>query len=102
MASPKDVIDGKSNEPKVAPVDMKLEVVVIPVSDVDCRNTLPFVKSWHDRYREKGLTVNYAEKQSFEQNIKHLSAFTTNLLALEQALSSENDRTFNRIEYNHF
>src|ERR1044071_8195337 len=33
MASPKDVIDGKSNEPKVAPVDMKLEVVVIPVSD---------------------------------------------------------------------
>src|ERR1044071_4946161 len=35
MAVPKDVIDGKSNEPKVAPVDMKLEVVVIPVSDVD-------------------------------------------------------------------
>src|ERR1044072_9099332 len=35
MASPKDVIDGKSNERKVAPFDMKLEVVVIPVSDVD-------------------------------------------------------------------
>src|ERR1041385_5169464 len=35
MAVPKDVIDGKSKEPKVAPVDMKLEVVVIPVSDVD-------------------------------------------------------------------
>ena len=24
---------------------------------INCRNTLPFVKSWHDRYREKGLTV---------------------------------------------
>jgi len=29
MATPKDVIDGNSNEPKVAPVDMKLEVIVI-------------------------------------------------------------------------
>ena len=24
---------------------------------INCRNTLPAVKSWHDRYREKGLTV---------------------------------------------
>ena len=23
----------------------------------NCRNTVPFVKSWHDRYREQGLTV---------------------------------------------
>jgi thiol-disulfide isomerase/thioredoxin len=22
---------------------------------INCRNTLPFVKSWDDRYREKGL-----------------------------------------------
>ncbi len=35
MATPKDVIDKNANEPKVAPVDMKLEVIVIPVSDVD-------------------------------------------------------------------
>ena len=36
MATPKDVIDKKNaNEPKVAPVDMKLEVIVIPVSDVN-------------------------------------------------------------------
>src|SRR6185436_17995978 len=35
MATPKDVIDGNSNEPKAAPVDMKLEVIVIPVADVD-------------------------------------------------------------------
>ena len=23
----------------------------------NCRNTLPFIKGWHDRYRDKGLTV---------------------------------------------
>src|ERR1051326_7022504 len=32
MATPKDVIEKNT---KVAPVDMKLEVIVIPVSDVD-------------------------------------------------------------------
>src|SRR5881394_4223405 len=36
MVTAKDVIDKKNaSEPKVAPVDMKLEVIVIPVSDVD-------------------------------------------------------------------
>src|SRR6185436_10711305 len=36
MASPTNAIrDNEENEPKVAAVDMKLEVVVIPVSDVD-------------------------------------------------------------------
>src|SRR6266705_2607638 len=36
MASPTNAIrDNTDNEPKVAAVDMKLEVIVIPVSDVD-------------------------------------------------------------------
>lgn len=35
MATPKDVIERNNSEPKVAPLDMKLEVIVIPVSDVD-------------------------------------------------------------------
>lgn len=36
MASPTNVIRNSSaSEPKVAPVDMKLEVIVIPVSDVE-------------------------------------------------------------------
>jgi len=34
MASPTNVIRDIASEPKVAPVDMKLEVIVIPVSDV--------------------------------------------------------------------
>jgi catechol 2,3-dioxygenase-like lactoylglutathione lyase family enzyme len=36
MASPTNAIrDNNANEPKVAAVDMKLEVIVIPISDVD-------------------------------------------------------------------
>ena len=36
MASPTNVIhDNNASEPKVAAVDMKLEVIVIPISDVD-------------------------------------------------------------------
>src|SRR6187549_2243911 len=36
MASPTNAIrDNNANEPKVAAVDMKLEVIVIPVSDVE-------------------------------------------------------------------
>src|SRR5262249_7001405 len=35
MARPKDVIERNNSEPKVAPLNMKLEVIVIPVSDVD-------------------------------------------------------------------
>jgi catechol 2,3-dioxygenase-like lactoylglutathione lyase family enzyme len=36
MASPTNAVrDNKANEPKVAAVDMKLEVIVIPVSDVN-------------------------------------------------------------------
>jgi catechol-2,3-dioxygenase len=36
MASPTNVIrNNDAGDPKVAPVDMKLEVVVIPVSDVE-------------------------------------------------------------------
>jgi len=36
MVSPTNAIrDNTDNEPKVAAVDMKLEVIVIPVSDVD-------------------------------------------------------------------
>jgi thiol-disulfide isomerase/thioredoxin len=32
----------------------------------NCRNTLPFVKSWDDRYREKGLTVIGVHSPEFD------------------------------------
>jgi thiol-disulfide isomerase/thioredoxin len=40
--------------------DLRGRVVVIEFwtfGCYNCRNTLPFVKSWDDRYREKGVTV---------------------------------------------
>jgi thiol-disulfide isomerase/thioredoxin len=40
----------------------------------NCRNTLPFVKSWADRYGEKGLTVIGVHSPEFdeERNVEHL------------------------------
>ena len=36
----------------------------------NCRNALPFVKGWHDRYREKGLTVIGVHSPEFEEERK--------------------------------
>jgi thiol-disulfide isomerase/thioredoxin len=36
----------------------------------NCRNTLPFVKSLHDRYREKGLTVIGVHSPEFDEERK--------------------------------
>jgi thiol-disulfide isomerase/thioredoxin len=33
----------------------------------NCRNTLPFIKSWHDRYRDKGLTVIGVHSPEFDE-----------------------------------
>ena len=36
----------------------------------NCRNTLPFVKAWHDRYQDKGLTVIGVHSPEFEEERK--------------------------------
>jgi thiol-disulfide isomerase/thioredoxin len=36
----------------------------------NCRNTLPFIKGWHDRYRDKGLTVIGVHSPEFEYEKK--------------------------------
>ena len=36
----------------------------------NCRNTCPFVKTWHDRYREKGLTVIGVHSPEFDEERK--------------------------------
>lgn len=36
----------------------------------NCRNTLPFIKGWHDRYRDKGLTVIGVHSPEFEHEKK--------------------------------
>ena len=33
----------------------------------NCRNTLPFVKGWHDRYQAKGLTVIGVHSPEFDE-----------------------------------
>ncbi|MGH9971187.1 MAG: redoxin domain-containing protein [Pyrinomonadaceae bacterium] len=40
----------------------------------NCRNTLPFVKNWHDRYSDKGVTVIGVHSPEFdeERNIDNL------------------------------
>ena len=41
---------------------------------INCRNTLPFIKDWHNRYREKGLTVIGVHSPEFaeERNVETL------------------------------
>jgi thiol-disulfide isomerase/thioredoxin len=40
----------------------------------NCRNTLPFIKSWNDRYREKGLVVIGVHSPEFddEKNLENV------------------------------
>jgi thiol-disulfide isomerase/thioredoxin len=33
----------------------------------NCRNTVPFVKAWNDRYREKGLTIIGVHSPEFDE-----------------------------------
>ena len=37
---------------------------------INCRNTLPFIKGWHDRYSDKGLTVIGVHSPEFEEERK--------------------------------
>src|SRR5512132_2123605 len=36
----------------------------------NCRNTLPFIKGWHDRYRDKGLTIIGVHSPEFDEERK--------------------------------
>ena len=46
---------------------------------INCRNTLPFVKSWHDRYQAKGLTVIGVHSPEFDEE-RTSKAFAAKLL----------------------
>ena len=34
---------------------------------INCRNTLPFIKGWHERYRDQGLTVIGVHSPEFDE-----------------------------------
>ena len=58
----------------------------------NCRNTLPFVKSWHDRYREKGLTVIGVHSPEFdeEKNVENLRRQVSSL-GISYPVVTDND-----------
>ena len=59
---------------------------------INCRNTLPFVKSLDDRYREKGLTVIGVHSPEFdeEKNVEHLRREVTSL-GIRYPVVTDND-----------
>ena len=59
---------------------------------INCRNTLPFVESWHDRYREKGLTVIGVHSPEFdeEKNVETLRGQVASL-GIRYPVVSDND-----------
>ena len=58
----------------------------------NCRNTLPFVKTWHDRYQAKGLTVIGVHSPEFDEKRKvdNLRREVTSL-GIRYAVVTDND-----------
>ena len=58
----------------------------------NCRNTLPFVKSWHDSYHDKGLTVIGVHSPEFdeERKVENLRREVTSL-GIRYAVVTDND-----------
>ena len=58
----------------------------------NCRNTLPFVKGWDERYRDKGLTVIGVHSPEFddERNVDHLRREVSSL-GIRYPVVTDND-----------
>ncbi|HEY0320531.1 MAG TPA: redoxin domain-containing protein [Pyrinomonadaceae bacterium] len=75
--------------------DLRGRVVLIEFwtfSCYNCRNTLPFIKGWDDRYRAKGLTVIGVHSPEFddERNIETLRREVASL-GIKYPVVSDND-----------
>lgn len=59
---------------------------------INCLNTLPFIKSWHDRYQDKGLTVIGVHSPEFdeEHKVENLRREVTSL-GIRYAVVTDND-----------
>lgn len=64
---------------------------------LNCRNTLPFVKSWHDRYRDKGLTVIGVHSPEFaeERIVENLRREVDSLGITYPVLADNDYQTWN-------
>jgi thiol-disulfide isomerase/thioredoxin len=59
---------------------------------INCRNTLPFIKGWHERYHDKGLTVIGVHSPEFdhEKEVDNLRSEVA-LLEINYPVVSDND-----------
>src|SRR6266566_5548775 len=59
---------------------------------INCRNTLPFIKSWHDRYQEKGLSIIGVHSPEFdeERKVENLRREVSSL-GIHYAVVTDND-----------
>jgi thiol-disulfide isomerase/thioredoxin len=59
---------------------------------INCRNTLPFIKSWHDRYQDKGLTIIGVHSPEFdeERKVENLRREVASL-GIRYAVITDND-----------
>ena len=59
---------------------------------INCRNTLPFVKSWHNRYQDQGLTIIGVHSPEFdeERKVENLRREVTSL-GIHYAVVTDND-----------
>lgn len=58
----------------------------------NCRNTLPFIKGWHDRYRDKGLTIVgvHSPEFDYERKVENLRREVASL-KIQYPVVSDND-----------
>jgi thiol-disulfide isomerase/thioredoxin len=63
----------------------------------NCRNTLPFVKGWHDRYQPKGLTIIGVHSPEFdeEQQVENLRRAVASLGIHYPVVTDNNYQTWN-------
>ena len=73
-ATAPDLADGEwINSEPLKLKDLRGRVVLIEFwtfGCYNCRNTLPFIKGWHDRYHDKGLIVVGVHSPEFEEERK--------------------------------
>ena len=75
--------------------DLRGRVVLIEFwtfGSINCRHILPSVKSWHDRYRDKGLTIIGVHSPEFdeERDIEKLRRQVVSL-GIRYPVVSDND-----------
>ena len=64
---------------------------------INCRNTLPYINRWHDRYRDKGLTIIGVHSPEFEEekNVNNLREQVASLSIRYPVVTDNDYQTWN-------